>query len=96
MTLANLHQLPFVHTSFDILFTLHSIYYFNHIQQVMNELYHLLQVHPQLFLSFQNHHLVKQQKPSTSFSSYTQQHINHLFSPYHFTQLSLYHYHTYI
>lgn len=66
------------------------------IEQVMKEVYRVLQVDGEVFLSFQKQELINEQKRSTSFSSYSEEEISRLFSAYHFREVSVYHYDTYI
>ncbi|MEY8845850.1 class I SAM-dependent methyltransferase [Bacillus safensis] len=96
ITLGKAEQLPFEDRSFNKLFTVQTIYYLKDIEQVMKEVYRVLQVDGEVFLSFQKQELIQEQKRSTSFSSYSEQEISHLFSAYHFREVSVYHYDTYI
>lgn len=96
ITLGKAEQLPFEDRSFNKLFTVQTIYYLKDIEQVMKEVYRVLQVDGEVFLSFQKQELVKEQKRSQSFSSYSEQEISGLFSAYHFREVSVYHYDTYI
>lgn len=96
ITLGKAEQLPFDDRSFNKLFTVQTIYYLKDIEQVMKEVYRVLQVDGEVFLSFQKQELIKEQKRSASFSSYSEQEISHLFSAYHFREVSVYHYDTYI
>ncbi|MGZ9699642.1 class I SAM-dependent methyltransferase [Bacillus safensis] len=95
-TLGEAEHLPFEDRSFNKLFTVQTIYYLKDIEQVMKEVYRVLQVDGEVFLSFQKQELVKEQKRSQSFSSYSEQEISGLFSAYHFREVSVYHYDTYI
>ncbi|UIN49038.1 methyltransferase domain-containing protein [Bacillus safensis] len=96
ITLGKAEQLPFEDRSFNKLFTVQTIYYLKDIQQVMKEVYRVLQVDGEVFLSFQKQELINEQKRSTSFSSYSEEEISRLFSAYHFREVSVYHYDTYI
>ncbi|MBR0639446.1 class I SAM-dependent methyltransferase [Bacillus safensis] len=96
ITLGKAEKLPFEDRSFNKLFTVQTIYYLKDIEQVMKEVYRVLQVDGEVFLSFQKQELIKEQKRSTSFSSYSEQEISRLFSAYHFREVSVYHYDTYI
>nr|WP_243837396.1 methyltransferase domain-containing protein [Bacillus sp. BK450] len=96
ITLGKAEQLPFEDRSFNKLFTVQTIYYLKDIEQVMKEVYRVLQVDGEVFLSFQKQELINEQKRSTSFSSYSEEEISRLFSAYHFREVSVYHYDTYI
>ncbi|APT48069.1 class I SAM-dependent methyltransferase [Bacillus safensis] len=96
ITLGKAEQLPFEDRSFNKLFTVQTIYYLKDIEQVMKEVYRVLQVDGEVFLSFQKQELINEQKCSTSFSSYSEEEISRLFSAYHFREVSVYHYDTYI
>ncbi|MCY1118905.1 class I SAM-dependent methyltransferase [Bacillus safensis] len=96
ITFGKAEQLPFEDRSFNKLFTVQTIYYLKDIEQVMKEVYRVLQVDGEVFLSFQKQELIKEQKRSTSFSSHSEQEISRLFSAYHFREVSVYHYDTYI
>lgn len=96
ITLGKAEQLPFEDRSFNKLFTVQTIYYLKDIEQVMKEVYRVLQVDGEVFLSFQKQELFNEQKRSTSFSSYSEEEISRLFSAYHFREVSVYHYDTYI
>lgn len=96
LTLGKAEHLPFEDRSFNKLFTVQTIYYLKDIEQVMKEVYRVLQVDGEVFLSFQQQELMKEQKRSHSFSSYSEQEISRLFSAYHFREVSVYHYDTYI
>ncbi|MEI4789221.1 methyltransferase domain-containing protein [Bacillus sp. FJAT-53060] len=96
ITLGKAEHLPFEDRSFNKLYTVQTIYYLADIEQVMKEVYRVLQVDGEVFLSFQNQEPLKKQKCSQSFSTYSEQEICGLFSAYHFREVSVYYYDTYI
>ncbi|MCM3045362.1 methyltransferase domain-containing protein [Bacillus altitudinis] len=96
ITLGKAEKLPFEDRSFNKLFTVQTIYYLPDIEQVMKEVYRVLQVDGEVFLSFQKQELMKEQKRSQSLSTYSEEDISCLFSAYHFRDVSVYHYDTYI
>lgn len=56
-----------------------TIYYLPDIEQVMKEVYRVLQVDGEVFLSFQKQELMKEQKRSQSLSTYSEEDISCLF-----------------
>lgn len=79
ITLGKAEQLPFEDRSFNKLFTVQTIYYLPDIEQVMKEVYRVLQVDGEVFLSFQKQELMKEQKRSQSLSTYSEEDISCLF-----------------
>lgn len=96
ITLGKAEKLPFEDRSFNKLFTVQTIYYLPDMEQVMKEVYRVLQVDGEVFLSFQKQELQKEQKRLHAFSIYSEQEISRMFSEYHFRDVSVYHYDTYV
>ena len=67
ITLGKAEQLPFEDRSFNKLFTVQTIYYLPDIEQVMKEVYRVLQVDGEVFLSFQKQELMKEQNAHSLF-----------------------------
>ncbi|MFS0654768.1 class I SAM-dependent methyltransferase [Bacillus sp. 179-C3.3 HS] len=91
--LGKAENLPFEDRSFNKLFTVQTIYYLSDLEQVLKEVYRVLQVDGEVFLSFQKKEL---QKQSHAYSLYSEEEISRMFSEFHFRDVSVYHYDTYI
>ncbi|MFJ5965389.1 MULTISPECIES: class I SAM-dependent methyltransferase [unclassified Bacillus (in: firmicutes)] len=94
ISLGKAESLPFEDRSFNKLFTVQTIYFWTDIEQVMKEVYRVLQVDGEVYLSFQKQELMKEQKQAQSL--YNEQDVRRMFSNYHFREVSIYHYDTYI
>ncbi|MGE6629157.1 class I SAM-dependent methyltransferase [Bacillus sp. NPDC077027] len=89
-------KLPFKDRSFNKLYTVQTIYFWTDMEQVVKEVYRVLQVDGEVYLSFQMKDLIKEQKRAKEFSLYSEQEVSKMFSDYHFREVSVYHYDTYI